>query len=79
VDDVADRGEAPRVARCPICRSPTVPEARPFCSARCREIDLGRWLTGAYVIAGGGTDEDGEVGAGGVPPMGHGERDDPEG
>ena len=36
--------------RCPICGRPTDPEFRPFCSRRCRELDLGRWLSGAYAI-----------------------------
>jgi endogenous inhibitor of DNA gyrase (YacG/DUF329 family) len=38
--------------RCPICRKPATPAARPFCSARCADIDLGRWLTGQYVVPG---------------------------
>ena len=38
--------------RCPVCRQPAMREHRPFCSPRCREIDLGRWLKGAYAIAG---------------------------
>ena len=37
-------------ARCPICRRPAVPDFRPFCSKRCREVDLGRWIEGAYRI-----------------------------
>lgn len=37
---------------CPICRRDSVPGYRPFCSARCADVDLGRWLRGAYVIAG---------------------------
>lgn len=37
---------------CPICGKETVRAFRPFCSKRCREIDLGRWLTGSYVIPG---------------------------
>lgn len=44
-----------RVRRCPICRAP-LPEGEnrhlPFCSARCRMVDLGRWLGGDYAIAG---------------------------
>lgn len=36
---------------CPVCRRPGVPEFRPFCSKRCADIDLGRWLTGRYAIA----------------------------
>ena len=35
---------------CPICRKETDPKSRPFCSRRCADIDLGRWLTGAYAI-----------------------------
>ncbi|WP_347138415.1 DNA gyrase inhibitor YacG [Paracoccus sp. SSK6] len=37
---------------CPICNKASVPEYRPFCSKRCADIDLGRWLRGAYVIPG---------------------------
>ena len=35
---------------CPVCQSPTKPEWRPFCSKRCADIDLGRWMTGAYAV-----------------------------
>ncbi len=35
---------------CPICGKPATREARPFCSPRCRAVDLHRWLTGAYAI-----------------------------
>lgn len=35
---------------CPICGKPRTPRHRPFCSPRCREIDLGRWFTGAYAV-----------------------------
>ncbi len=35
---------------CPICRKPVDPAYRPFCSRRCADVDLGRWLTGRYVI-----------------------------
>ncbi len=31
---------------------------RPFCSDRCRQVDLGRWLTEAYVIPGPPVDEE---------------------
>ena len=48
---------------CPICGKPTTASARPFCSARCANIDLSRWLSGAYAIAGGNddADEDGDA------------------
>jgi endogenous inhibitor of DNA gyrase (YacG/DUF329 family) len=35
---------------CPICRKPSSQQFHPFCSARCSDIDLNRWLSGAYVI-----------------------------
>ncbi|MFN6978372.1 MAG: DNA gyrase inhibitor YacG [Gemmobacter sp.] len=35
---------------CPICRKPADPAYRPFCSRRCADVDLGRWLTGGYAI-----------------------------
>ena len=35
---------------CPICGKPSVQAFHPFCSARCADIDLNRWLSGAYVI-----------------------------
>ena len=37
---------------CPICHRPARPENLPFCSRRCADVDLGRWLTGQYVIPG---------------------------
>jgi endogenous inhibitor of DNA gyrase (YacG/DUF329 family) len=47
--------------RCPICGSKAEAGYRPFCSVRCRDVDLGRWLGGAYAIPGGeASDEDGE-------------------
>ena len=46
-------GKRARSLRCPICRKivlRTEPEF-PFCSARCRLIDLGKWASGAYVVS----------------------------
>jgi len=37
---------------CPICGKPRDAEFTPFCSRRCADIDLGRWLKGGYVIPG---------------------------
>lgn len=36
---------------CPICGRPALKAHRPFCSARCADVDLGRWLSGRYRIA----------------------------
>ncbi|MEQ8246208.1 MAG: DNA gyrase inhibitor YacG [Alphaproteobacteria bacterium] len=35
---------------CPICRKPVAQAYRPFCSKRCADVDLGRWLGGRYAI-----------------------------
>ena len=37
---------------CPICGKDTAAQYRPFCSKRCADIDLARWLNGSYVIPG---------------------------
>lgn len=37
---------------CPECGKPSSRDAYPFCSVRCRNIDLNRWLSGSYVIPG---------------------------
>ena len=39
-------------ARCRLCRNPADPAFRPFCSKHCADLDLSRWLKGAYVIQG---------------------------
>ena len=36
--------------KCPICRKPAVAAYRPFCSKRCADVDLNRWLSGAYAV-----------------------------
>jgi endogenous inhibitor of DNA gyrase (YacG/DUF329 family) len=62
-------GAAP--GRCPICGKDAQPATRPFCSRRCADIDLARWIGGGYVIAGGSrdADEDGDdTAAGATPP-----------
>ena len=43
---------------CPICSKPATHAYRPFCSRRCADVDLGRWLGGSYAIAGGPSDEE---------------------
>ncbi|MEM9426429.1 MAG: DNA gyrase inhibitor YacG [Pseudomonadota bacterium] len=35
---------------CPVCGKPTEKSYRPFCSRRCANVDLGRWLNGSYAI-----------------------------
>lgn len=43
---------------CPICSAPRDAHYKPFCSKRCADVDLSRWLRGAYAIAGGNSDAD---------------------
>jgi endogenous inhibitor of DNA gyrase (YacG/DUF329 family) len=37
-------------AKCPICGKPADPERRPFCSTRCANVDLQRWLSDRYAL-----------------------------
>ena len=40
----------PRQRRCPVCRAPTARDYAPFCSRRCADRDLARWLGGEYRV-----------------------------
>jgi hypothetical protein len=43
--------EQPTSAKpCPICGKPADPACRPFCSRRCADVDLHRWLVGTYAV-----------------------------
>ena len=48
--------------KCPICGKPTDAAFKPFCSRRCADVDLQRWLRGAYAVPAeedeGASDED---------------------
>ncbi|MDB5576478.1 MAG: hypothetical protein JWR80_1654 [Bradyrhizobium sp.] len=44
-----DKGAA---KKCPICGKPAAEASKPFCSERCRDVDLNRWLSGSYVVPG---------------------------
>ena len=50
--------------KCPICGRPTTAEHRPFCSRRCADLDLQRWLSGRYAIPSVEQDTD-DIGAAG--------------
>jgi uncharacterized protein len=43
--------------KCPICEKPAAEKFRPFCSKRCADIDLHRWLSGSYAIPVAETDD----------------------
>ena len=38
--------------KCPICRKPAHPDFKPFCSKRCADLDLGKWMSDSYAIPG---------------------------
>ncbi len=67
-----------RVARlhpsrpCPICNGKSSTRYHPFCSLRCSNIDLNRWLSGAYVIPGEPADIE-SMGEGDIDGKGTGE------
>ena len=42
--------------KCPICAKPAASDYSPFCSRRCADVDLGKWLTGAYALPSEETD-----------------------
>ncbi|MEI6281872.1 MAG: DNA gyrase inhibitor YacG [Alphaproteobacteria bacterium] len=42
--------------KCPICKRPAEAEFKPFCSRRCADLDLQRWLSGSYAIPAGEDD-----------------------
>jgi endogenous inhibitor of DNA gyrase (YacG/DUF329 family) len=45
-------------AHCPLCGKPMDAAFKPFCSKRCADIDLNRWLSGVYAVPVKETDDD---------------------
>ncbi|WP_363719514.1 DNA gyrase inhibitor YacG [Reyranella sp.] len=61
------------MAKCPICEKAGTVEYRPFCSKRCANIDLGRWLKEGYRVETDETpaeDEGGGTGSGSTSQTG---------
>jgi uncharacterized protein len=56
---------------CPICSKPTAADYRPFCSRRCADVDLGRWLTESYRIPAETEEEPDDTGEGDTAPKAH--------
>ena len=46
---------------CPMCNKETSPDFRPFCSKRCADVDLAKWLGGAYAIPSNDPDDADEL------------------
>ncbi|RRH78443.1 DNA gyrase inhibitor YacG [Falsigemmobacter faecalis] len=51
------------MSKCPICGRAAEQSYRPFCSKRCADVDLARWMTGSYAIP---VEDDGDED--GLPP-----------
>jgi endogenous inhibitor of DNA gyrase (YacG/DUF329 family) len=58
----ADAPPPSKSLRCPLCGKPRVQQFRPFCSERCRDLDLGHWFQESYAVPATepGYDEDDE-------------------
>ncbi|MEO1658108.1 MAG: DNA gyrase inhibitor YacG [Pseudomonadota bacterium] len=46
-------------SRCPICQKVADADYMPFCSKRCADVDLNRWLSGGYAVPGSDDDSEG--------------------
>jgi uncharacterized protein len=53
--------DAPKRQPCPICGKPAEERYRPFCSRRCADVDLNRWLSGVYAVPGAASEEEDEL------------------
>jgi endogenous inhibitor of DNA gyrase (YacG/DUF329 family) len=54
----------PQTKPCAVCGKPQVGCFRPFCSRRCADVDLHRWLSGAYALPASEDDDSEAVSAG---------------
>lgn len=50
LDPERTRVDKRKKVKCPICGKPPGDDVKPFCSKRCQDVDLNRWLGGAYRI-----------------------------
>jgi endogenous inhibitor of DNA gyrase (YacG/DUF329 family) len=47
---MSETAKPKKTPKCPQCGKPRELQYRPFCSSRCRDLDLGKWFKGAYAI-----------------------------
>jgi len=57
-----DEDQDKRARACPICGKPASASDAPFCSRRCADVDLHRWLGGAYALPAKPDDADDDSG-----------------
>jgi endogenous inhibitor of DNA gyrase (YacG/DUF329 family) len=55
---MAPVSEKPAVRHCSICHKPAVEPFTPFCSRRCADVDLHRWISGVYAVPAEDVDEE---------------------
>jgi endogenous inhibitor of DNA gyrase (YacG/DUF329 family) len=63
---------SPKHSPCPICAKRAVEPFRPFCSRRCADVDLNRWLSGVYAVPAVEAEAEDAEAADGEPPNGRG-------
>ena len=51
ITHMSERAEPIHAKSCPICAKPAAEKFAPFCSRRCADVDLNRWLSGVYAVA----------------------------
>jgi hypothetical protein len=59
---MSDPAAVPRLKPCPICGKLALEQFRPFCSKRCADVDLHRWLAGVYAVPAAEDEERAEEG-----------------
>jgi endogenous inhibitor of DNA gyrase (YacG/DUF329 family) len=59
-DAKAGKAKGTTAKPCPICGKPATEASKPFCSERCRDVDLNRWLSDSYAIPAKDDEEDAE-------------------
>jgi endogenous inhibitor of DNA gyrase (YacG/DUF329 family) len=55
---MTERNDQTSAKRCPICGKGAAVQFRPFCSKRCADVDLHRWLSGVYAVPATEVEED---------------------
>jgi uncharacterized protein len=59
--DASSTSQTAQRPTCPLCGKPADEHYRPFCSKRCADIDLNRWLGGVYAIPSNEEEEAGDA------------------